>query len=71
MPGHFAVLSIRDGTVIGRNMQRHRHFIRCLNTIEVQVPRGQSSTRTSIITQLTCTRVSGSPASLLNVPLRV
>ena len=32
-----------DGTVIGRNMQRHRHqeFIRFLNTIEEQVPAGK------------------------------
>jgi len=31
------------GTVIGRNMQRHRHqeFIRFLNTIEEQVPVGK------------------------------
>ena len=30
----FAALNILDGTVIGRNMQRHRHqeFIRFLNT---------------------------------------
>ena len=36
----FAALNILDGTVIGRNMQRHRHqeFIRFLNTIEEQVP---------------------------------
>lgn len=36
----FAALNILDGTVIGRNMQRHRHqeFIRFLNTIEAQVP---------------------------------
>src|ERR1700739_4646490 len=36
----FAALNILDGTVIGRNMQRHRHqeFIRFLNTAEVQVP---------------------------------
>ena len=35
----FAALNILDGTVIGRNMQRHRHqeFIRFLNTIEEQV----------------------------------
>jgi transposase len=40
----FAALNILDGTIIGRNMQRHRHqeFIRFLNTIEVQVPRGKS-----------------------------
>jgi hypothetical protein len=39
----FAALNIRDGTVIGRNMQRHRHqeFIRFLNTIEAQVPAGK------------------------------
>ena len=32
-----------DGTVIGRNMQRHRHqeFIRFLNAIEAQVPAGK------------------------------
>ena len=36
----FAALNILDGTVIGRNMQRHRHqeFIRVLNTINAQVP---------------------------------
>jgi len=39
----FAALSILDGTVIGRNMQRHRHqeFIRFLGTIERQVPAGK------------------------------
>src|SRR3979409_214178 len=36
----FAALNVLDGTVIGRNMQRHRHqeFIRFLNTAEAQVP---------------------------------
>jgi transposase len=36
----FAALNILDGTVIGSNMQRHRHqeFIRFLNTIDAQVP---------------------------------
>jgi transposase len=36
----FAALNILDGTVIGRNMQRHRHqeFIRFLNAIEAEVP---------------------------------
>ena len=31
---------VLDGTVIGRNMQRHRHqeFVRFLNTAEAQVP---------------------------------
>jgi transposase len=39
----FAALNILDGTVIGRNMQRHRHqeFIRFLNTIEAHVPAGK------------------------------
>ena len=37
----FAALNILDGTVIGRNMKRHRHqeFIRFLDAIEAQVPR--------------------------------
>jgi transposase len=36
----FAALNVLDGTVIGRNMQRHRHqeFIRFLNAIEAQTP---------------------------------
>jgi transposase len=36
----FAALSVLDGTVIGRCMQRHRHieFIRFLNAVEGQVP---------------------------------
>jgi transposase len=40
----FAALNVLDGTVIGRNMQRHRHqeFIRFLNTVEVQVPAPKS-----------------------------
>src|SRR6187402_1734908 len=40
----FAALNIIDGTVIGRNMQRHRHqeFIRFLNTIEAQVPKDKA-----------------------------
>jgi transposase len=39
----FAALNVLEGTVIGRNMQRHRHqeFIRFLNTIEAQVPAGK------------------------------
>ena len=39
----FAALNVLDGTVIGRNMQRHRHqeFIRFLNTINAQVPVGR------------------------------
>jgi hypothetical protein len=36
----FAALSVLDGSVIGRCMQRHRHleFIRFLNAIEREVP---------------------------------
>src|SRR6266567_8575637 len=40
----FAALNVLDGTVIGRNMQRHRHqeFIRFLNTIDAEVPAGKA-----------------------------
>ena len=40
----FAAMNVLDGTVIGRNMQRHRHqeFIRFLNIIEKQVPVGKT-----------------------------
>ncbi len=40
----FAAMNVLDGTVIGRNMQRHRHqeFIRFLNVIEKQVPVGKA-----------------------------
>ncbi len=40
----FAALNVLDGTVIGRNMQRHRHqeFIRFLNAIEAEVPLGKA-----------------------------
>ena len=40
----FAALNVLDGTVIGRNMQRHRHleFIRFLNAIEGHVPAGKA-----------------------------
>jgi hypothetical protein len=39
----FAALSVLDGTVIGRFMQRHRHseFIRLLNAVEREVPAGK------------------------------
>ena len=39
----FCALNVLDGTVIGRNMQRHRHqeFIRFLNTIERELPVGK------------------------------
>jgi transposase len=40
----FAALNVLDGTVIGRNMQRHRHqeFIRFFNAIEAEVPAGKT-----------------------------
>ncbi|MEO1533590.1 MAG: IS630 family transposase [Pseudomonadota bacterium] len=40
----FAALNVLDGTVIGRNMQRHRHqeFIRFLNAVEGEVPAGKT-----------------------------
>ena len=40
----FAALNVLDGTVIGRNMQRHRHqeFVRFLNAIEAELPAGKS-----------------------------
>lgn len=43
----FAALNILDGTIISRNMQRHRHqeFIRFLNTVEAQVPGGKGDPR--------------------------
>jgi transposase len=36
----FAAFNVLDGTVIGQNMQRHRHqeFIRFLNAINAKVP---------------------------------
>ena len=39
----FAAMNILDGTVIGQNMQRHRHqeFIRFLNAIDAKVPAGK------------------------------
>jgi len=40
----FAALNVLDGSVIGQNMQRHRHqeFIRFLNQIERDVPEGKA-----------------------------
>jgi hypothetical protein len=34
----FAALNVLDGSVIGRNMQRHQEFIRFLNAIEAEMP---------------------------------
>jgi hypothetical protein len=43
----FAALNVLDGTVIGRNMQRHRHqeFIRFLNTVNAELPAGKADPR--------------------------
>lgn len=40
----FAALNVLDGTVIGRNTQRHRHqeLIRFLNQVEATVPAGKT-----------------------------
>src|SRR6202166_1609581 len=40
----FAAMNVLDGTVIGGNMQRHRHqeFIRFLNAVEREVPAGKT-----------------------------
>jgi transposase len=40
----FAALNVLDDTVIGRNMQRHRHqeFIRFLNAVEKRAPAGKT-----------------------------
>jgi transposase len=37
----FAALNVLDGTIIGRNMKRHRHqeFIRFLNEVDAHVPK--------------------------------
>ena len=39
----FAALNVLEGTVTGRNMQRHRHqeFIRFLNALERDIPAGK------------------------------
>lgn len=44
MTNLFAALNVLDGTVIGQNMQRHRHqeFIRFLNRIEREMPAGKA-----------------------------
>jgi transposase len=40
----FAAMNVLDGTVIGRNMHRHRHqeVIRFLNAVEREVPAGKT-----------------------------
>lgn len=41
---HFAALNVLDGTVIGRNMQCHRHqeFARLLNAVEAEIRIGKA-----------------------------
>src|SRR5882757_830767 len=48
----FAALNVLDGTVIGRNMQRHRHqeFMRFLNAIEAECRPARWSTSSSTTT---------------------
>ena len=40
---HFAALNVLEGTVIGQNMEHHRHqeFITSLDTVERQLPEGR------------------------------
>jgi hypothetical protein len=54
----FAALNVLDGTVIGRNMQRHRHqeFIRFLNTVGRRCRPERRSTPSSTTTQPTSIR---------------
>ena len=53
----FAALNVLDGTVIGQNMQRHRHqeFIRFLNAIEPRCRPARPSTSSSTTTPPTST----------------
>ena len=70
----FAALNVLDGSVIGQNMQRHRHqeFIRFLNQIERDVPKGKAI---HVILDNSCTHKTfqsaglAGTASALDVPL--
>ena len=70
----FAALNVLDGTVIGRNMQRHRHqeFIRFLNAVETQVP-ARKQIHAIVDNYATDrhpkVRQSSTPASPLDIPL--
>ena len=57
----FAAMNVLDGTVIGHNMQRHRHqeFIRFLNAVEREIQPERLSTPSSTITPPTSIRPSG------------
>lgn len=70
----FAALNVLDGSVISRNMQRHRHqeFIRFLNTIEAQMPADKAI---HVPRQLCDPQAAQGPrlvgqASALDLPLR-
>ena len=70
----FAALNVLDGTVIGCNMQGHRHqeFIRFLNTIEEQVPAGNGPRHRRQLCDAQASEGApmAGPASPLDVPLR-
>jgi hypothetical protein len=71
----FAAMNVLDGTVIGQNMQRHRHreFIRFLNAIERKVPVGKGRPRHSRqLRRSQAPRRAGmaGASSALGVPLR-
>src|SRR5262249_19780337 len=54
----FAALNVLDGTIISRNMKRHRHqeFIRFLNEVDAQVPKRKEIHGSSTITPPTSIR---------------
>ena len=69
----FAAMNVLDGTVIGRNMQRHRHqeFFRFLNAVERESPQARPSTRSSTTTPPQASggpKMAGAP-SALDIPL--
>ena len=70
----FAAMNVLDGTVIGHNMQRHRHqeFIRFWNAVEREIPSRKDCPRHP--RQLRRPQASGRPAiagapSALDLPL--
>ena len=67
----FAALNILDGTVIGGNMQRHRHqeFIRFLNAIErAKFPRSASRQSNPRNSRQLCDPQTSESASLAQTP---
>lgn len=61
----FAALNILDGSVIGRNMQRHRHqkFIRFLNAVEAELPPDRAVTSSPAPSSGVPTPTTSSPPS--------